>query len=629
MTRDEFDALVKRLEAESKERPRFFLATTIALVLGAYAYLLTLLFVSLAFCVAFIGLILYSPNVATIKFGIIVICIFGGLLWAIIRGLWVRLEPPKGLRITPQEAPALFEMLDQLRASLKCQPFHEVLLVGDHNAAVVQIPRLGIFGWHKNYLLLGLPLMEGLEPEEFKAVLAHEFAHSSRGHGRFGNWLYRLRQSWHRVVEEIARQGNKGMQFLTLFLKFFWPRFSARSFVLSRANEYEADNCAVRLTSPEFAARALMRIALNDRLLSEKFWPGFFQLANTESIAPGDVYKRLSSSLRSGTGARDENRWLRQAFLAETNSGDTHPSLKDRLAAIGFEGNRERVPLLRATAGEAYLGGRLPEFATRLSEEWQRAVEPLWKSRHEDAAKTASELAALEETSEDNADPETLWKRAHAIIDLKGDDAAMPLVEEILRLDPAHCNAMFIRGRRLLAEDDPQGEELIEKVIARDALATESGLQLIYAFCARTGRKDRLRPLEDRLEQFQELKNKALQERNDVTLIDTFLPHGLTDKQLGKLHGVLAGEPKIGSAAVVRKQCEIFPEQPSFVIALRTRRSILKMQTSEAGSAMVNRIVEEAELPGYIVAFVAEGELKPLGAKVFACEGAVVYTRAG
>jgi hypothetical protein len=58
--------------------------------------------------------------------------------------------------------------------------FHHVLVTDDFNAAVVQAPRLGLFGWYRNYLLIGLPLAKALTVEQFKAVLAHEFAKRHR-----------------------------------------------------------------------------------------------------------------------------------------------------------------------------------------------------------------------------------------------------------------------------------------------------------------------------------------------------------------------------------------------------------------------------------------------------------------
>ncbi|HEX5221565.1 MAG TPA: M48 family metallopeptidase [Verrucomicrobiae bacterium] len=256
MTRDEFDALIRRLEEVSRQNPKLFVARVAGLVVLAYGYLTLILFGSLAFCLGIIALIIYAPNALTIKLGFAGLILFGGIFWAVLRGLWVRLERPKGLAIARAQSPKLFAMLDELRAALQCKPFHEVLLINDHNAAVVQTPRLGVFGWHRNYLLLGLPLMQSLGPDEFKAVLAHEFAHSSRGHGRFGNWLYRVRRSWERIFEQMARQGSSGGFFLTGFIKRFWPYFNGHAFVLARANEYEADACSVRLAGADAAANA-------------------------------------------------------------------------------------------------------------------------------------------------------------------------------------------------------------------------------------------------------------------------------------------------------------------------------------------------------------------------------------
>ena len=164
MTRDEFEALVRSLEAERGKRPKLFLWNTILLVAGAYGYLLVTFVVSVALLLLVLALMVFKPNAGTIKLGIFGVLLFGGLALAIVKGLWVRLEPPQGLPLKQGDAPALFSLLEELRQKLNCAPFHEVLLVPEHNAAVVQIPRLGILGWHKNYLLIGLPLLHTFLP---------------------------------------------------------------------------------------------------------------------------------------------------------------------------------------------------------------------------------------------------------------------------------------------------------------------------------------------------------------------------------------------------------------------------------------------------------------------------------
>ena len=67
---------------------------------------------------------------------------------------------------------------------------------------------------------------------------------------------------------------------LTWFLGWFWPRFNASAFVLSRAQEYEADAAAARATSAPALASALQRLVVDGPLLDERLWAKVFLLAN-------------------------------------------------------------------------------------------------------------------------------------------------------------------------------------------------------------------------------------------------------------------------------------------------------------------------------------------------------------
>jgi Zn-dependent protease with chaperone function len=385
VTRDEFDLLVRRLEVISGRHHGLYVARVVGLLTLAYGYLGLVLLGSLALAAGTIALVVVAHNGAIIKPALFVIIGAGGMFWAVLRGLWVTLKLPEGQSVTRVQAPQLFAMLDELRAALDCRPFHRVLLVPEHNPAVVQIPRLGVFGWHRNYLLLGLPLMESLDPDEFKAVLAHEFAHSSRGHGRFGNWLYRVRRSWDRIFEQIARQRTRGGFVLVRFINWFWPLFNAHAFVLARANEYEADACSVRLAGADAAARALIRLPVDESLLSEQFWPHVFSRANQDAAPPSDVMRSLGQALRSGAPTEDGARWLRQAFLVETSNNDTHPCLKDRLRAMGRlpdAVNRGEFPPVppppTQTAAAFFLGSHAETAAREMSDRWQQAIAGQW-----------------------------------------------------------------------------------------------------------------------------------------------------------------------------------------------------------------------------------------------------------
>lgn len=631
MTREEFDVFIQKLEGASRKNPRRYITRVIGLVVLAYLYLLLMLFGSLALCILMIVMVVYAPF--TIKFAILGLIAFGGIFLAVLRGLWVRLEPPKGEKVARKQAPKLFAMLDELRAALNCKSFHQVLIINDVNAGVYQVPRLGIFGWHRNYLVIGLPLMLMLAPDEFKAVLAHEFAHSSRGHGRFGNWLYRVRRTWAQIFEQMAKRRTRWGGILFKFLNWFWPVFNGHAFVLARANEYEADACSIRLAGADAATSALIRTRVDGTFLGEKIWPGIFARATHEKEPPANVMLILDQNLKNGPAAEDAARWLRQSFLIETNNADTHPCLKDRLRAIGrlpaeIESGKfpeNALPALERNAAELFLGDFAVVVAQKMSEDWRKSIAPQWKIRHEKMQKIAGELVGLEKPGDIPPTPSQIWEKALKTIELHGDSAALAMLEQIVALEPKHAGANFILGRHYLETDDSRGVDFIESAMVSDPATAQNGLKLLHQYYNRTGQRDKLRPLENRYDDFQKQNQLAKQERSRITAADTFMPHRLSGQQIADLQKILSSEPDIRSAAVAQKKLMLFPNSPCFAIALRIKVSWWKARSNNASNQVVHRIVKQIRLPGHFTVFVDEKNLRGLGAKVFSTPGSVIY----
>ncbi|HTH47634.1 MAG TPA: M48 family metallopeptidase [Candidatus Limnocylindria bacterium] len=626
MTREEFDTLIRRCEKVSQESPRLYVARVVGLVVMAYGYLLLVLLGSLALCLLMLGLMFYLP--VTLKLDLIGLVAFGGIFLAVLRGLWVRLEPPKGQLVTRAQAPKLFALLDDLRATLDCRPFHRVLIVNELNASVMQIPRLGVFGWHQNYLLLGLPLLECLSPEEFRAVLAHEFAHSSQGHGSFGNWLYRVRQTWAQVFEQMAGRRTRWDVMLTHFVAWFWPQFNGHAFVLARANEYVADAWAVRVAGAEVMGRALTRLPITAALMGEKFWPDILRRANVTDLPPDDVVKELQQALRRGPTDQDAVRWLREACLVETGNVDTHPCLKERLRAMGCPELRPEAPPLpapvRVSAAEEFLGELVTAAERRFSDEWFTTIKQPWQKRHAEIQRLAAELAAMDKPEVPPGIAQ-IWEMAVKHVNLHGDEAAVGLLERVLALEPRHAGANFILGRKRLHEDDPHGVELMEIAVGTDPWLTPRGSELLHAYFSRNMQPERLRPWEQRLDQFQEFSTLAEQERGTVIESDIFLEHGLNPQQVERLRTLLALNKEISSAAVVRKQVRHFPDSRSFVIALTLDVAEGKPPHADSPQTMTEQLAQSAHLPGHCLAFIAMGGLTKLGQKAYAVPDSVIY----
>ena len=141
-----------------------------------------------------------------------------GLLWATLRALWVRFDDPEGIELRREDAPALFEALDRIRARIKGPPVHHVYLDDDFNASIRQVPRFGLFGGAVNSLSIGLPLLMMLDRRRLLSVLAHEYGHLRGNHGQLSAWIYRTRLSWLKLDASLQR--NEGV--MALFSQAFF-----------------------------------------------------------------------------------------------------------------------------------------------------------------------------------------------------------------------------------------------------------------------------------------------------------------------------------------------------------------------------------------------------------------------
>ena len=637
MNREQFDAHVRGIERRYRGRPVALRLRLAGLAAAGYAGLLAgfALVVALA-AVFFVPAWSLPASDAWPLFFFGGLALLGGTV-AVVRTLWVRLAPPDGRVVTRRDAPALHAMLDELRGRLGASGFHRVVITGECNAAVNEVPRLGVLGWPRHWLQLGLPLMESLSAGELRAVLAHEFAHLSGRHGRFGQWIYRLRRSWDQVFARLREPYVKSAvslrPALLKFIDWFWPRFDAHAFVLSRANEFEADAVAARLAGADHIAGALLRLEVHGRLLAEKFWPDLWLEANRTAELPRDVFIRLRDALRAPPPA-DAGIWLEQAFRWTTSTADTHPCLSERLRAVArLPAGIERgefpawLPALSPSAAEALLGPALEKVRADVEARWQKDCAENWRARHGRAAALNDRLARIDAAVPVGADAEGLWDRAEVLMKLDGDAAAAPLLRQFLALRPEHAGANFCLGRHLLAENDPAGEAHLERAMETDEGAVPGACEMLLVHFRRTGRSDRLRETQSRLDRHEAAVAASHTERLNVAAGDTFIPHTLTPAELGNLRAILAGDSDIAAADLVQKQMRHFPKQRLFVLCLRVRRSWYALPSAERGQAAVARLLPKVRLPGRKLVFAPHGGFRALASRLATIPAARVFRR--
>jgi len=532
----QFEQLARRLESCARHHPtRYKLKVALIAALG-YTYVLAILAVALS---GGVWLLLALNDGRTAPLNSISLWLGLGLLASIIAyAFWMRIASPTGFEIYREEAPRLFLLIDKLTHALGAPSFHSVLIVNGLTTAAVQTPRLGIFGWYRNSLLISLPLMLAMTPVQFRAVLAHEFGHLGRSHGRFSGWVYRTRTVWTRLQDELTARTQWGSILFTKFLGWYTPFFNAYSFALARTQEYEADRQAAQLIGGHAMKDALTTQHIVERMMNDCYWPVMNRRTITDPTPPASHLNELIAVFQRAPAPDTLREWMHAALQQTTGYTDTHPALVDRLAALDEVHGKQEAPSppvafpnLRdpheETAATFYLGAHATATREALDRLWAESVSDKWKQKHQDMAAARARCQALSDKSATvGLSTDELWEYACQMEALESDVAALPVLQQLLAKDPNHTAANLAMGRLLLAQDDQTGLQYLESAIALNREAVIPACHLASSFLERRGNhKDSMRYRIKAQRQRQQLLN-AKTEHSIIRPEESLEPHG-------------------------------------------------------------------------------------------------------
>lgn len=160
----QFERMVARLEAKSRQSPTVYKTNVALLALLGFVMLAVVLGTATAAILSLVALpfLLWmgSIHAAAALFGLGKFLLLLALpLWLFVKSsvssLFQRLPAPKGLELRREQALNLFAALDAMRRQMRGPRLHHVLMSEELNAAVLQRPRFGLIGPARNYLILG------------------------------------------------------------------------------------------------------------------------------------------------------------------------------------------------------------------------------------------------------------------------------------------------------------------------------------------------------------------------------------------------------------------------------------------------------------------------------------------
>jgi len=327
-------------------RPLLWLCGIVTILMVVFAYLLALAIAA--------GLGLLTIGVLG-SHSLVAIIIATGAATCSASILW-SLAPrrdnftPPGPAIDPASQPRLFGEIAAIAAEFSEPMPSAVYLMLDPNAWVAQ--RGGMLGFgSRRVMALGFPLLSVLTVSEFRAVVAHEFAHYYGGDTGFGPWTQKARDALMRSLQRLS--GESGfLSFLSRWayvailriiviyiLALYWKLFLRLTLLVSRQWEYRADELASAVAGATPLVNGLRKIPS-----AALAWQPFWTCEAVPSLSAGfrpPLAEGFSRFLEAPEVARKLAPRVSEQLEQETPGAfDTHPTFhqrSERALAHGFD----------------------------------------------------------------------------------------------------------------------------------------------------------------------------------------------------------------------------------------------------------------------------------------------------
>lgn len=633
-SRDKYNQHMEKIIALFNEKPQeFFLRVTGLICLG-YAYIAMALVVLITFTLFTFILLMKMPYLA-FKLGLPLLLVLG----VIFRSFWIKTPPPAGIKLKKKDYPKVYEIVEEIRSGINAPPVHQIQLIPDFNASVMQRPRLGLLGWQKNYLMLGIQLLKTCSYDEIRSILAHELGHLAEGHSAKDAWIYRVQGVWYQLMQNLHNDQSIATVIFTRFFDWYVPLLDSYTFPYRREQEESADELSVKLVGPELAANTFLSMDLKSHYLEKYYWENVGE--RYSSPEPPAVYEGMTEALKNGKIEKhDAEIWLHESLKVETGYEDSHPCTRDRVATILKIKPEEVKDYAHSVIDELCrienpafdqlfpLKGK--ELCADLDNEYKEFYKDYWLERHQSYNEAKKELEELlAKKTEGEISEEEAATCAYTSLIVHGFAKSRDLFKEALDRNPEDATLRRTYGQQLLDDKDPDCVSYLEAAMKLDRQMQYECGQMLYGFFKSKDDEDRARHYEEMVIDWIEESIQRQKEVSDVKKDDTFLEHDLKEEVTVAIAEVASQFKEIKTVSLIRKEVKYFPERSFYVFLIDYDRKHISDADKKNTllSVILQSIIELGNFTGDVIIYHREIAPKVVVTWADMIANAVIYEK--
>ncbi len=257
-------------------------------------------------------------------------------------------EPDAGIELDHNKHKTLFELIDRFAARLGTKAPTMVLLTpfGDTSIMDTRLANNQGVAEEERVLCIGAAHVVRLQADELMAVICHEIAHTAAGDTIAGQRISRFFESMTAAVRMQAVDAEDTtavvvhhlVRYLLIGYYYVFALFYCAE---SRRREFRADRLSAEICGPQRTAQALKNVVLAHAIPDLSIQELFREYAQNERPIENlyAEHRRRWAELP----AAKINRVETEIMNRRTSIWDTHPSLRNRIAAVGKVEAKELV----------------------------------------------------------------------------------------------------------------------------------------------------------------------------------------------------------------------------------------------------------------------------------------------